>query len=179
MRKLKNSELNRKTETEYKDTNKNPFVVVLDNIRSLNNIGAFFRTADAFLCQKIYLCGITATPPNNGIRKTALDAERVVEWQYFQNTEDAVKELQSQNYEVIAIEQVEGSIMLNDFQPILGKQYAFIFGNEVKGVQQSVIDLCDKCLEIPQEGIKHSVNVSVSAGIVMWDFYSKLKNILR
>lgn len=175
MRKLKNSELTRKTEDEYKEAAKSPFVIVLDNIRSLNNIGSFFRTGDAFLCEKIYLCGITATPPDNGIRKTALDAEKSVDWEYAKKTKDALNELREKNYILLAIEQADNSTMLQDFIPEKGKKYAFIFGNEVKGVQQSVIDICDGCLEIPQEGVKHSVNVSVSAGIVMWDFYSKIK----
>ncbi len=175
MRKLKNHELNRKTEEEYKKSVKNPFVIILDNIRSLNNIGSFFRTGDAFLCEKIYLCGITATPPDNGIRKTALDAERSVDWEYFEDAVDTVKLLQSKGYEVLAVEQTENSTMLNNFKPVPGRKYAFIFGNEVKGVQQSVINVCNGCLEIPQEGIKHSVNVSVSAGMVLWDFYSKIK----
>lgn len=175
MRKLKNSELTRKTEQEYKQADKNPFVLVLDNIRSLNNIGSFFRTGDAFLCEKIYLCGITATPPDNGIRKTALDAEKSVDWKYLKETKDALFELREKNYILLAIEQAENSTYLQNFIPEKGKKYAFVFGNEVKGVQQSVIDICDGCLEIPQEGVKHSVNVSVSAGIVMWDFYSKIK----
>ena len=177
MQKLKNKELNRKTVTEYKESQKNPFIIVLDNVRSLNNIGSFFRTGDAFLTEQIYLCGITATPPDNGIRKTALDAEKSVDWKYFEHTEDAVKELLSKKYEVIAVEQTHNSTMLQDFTPEFGKKYAFVFGNEVKGVRQSVIDICNTCIEIPQEGIKHSVNVSVSGGIVLWDFYQKLLNI--
>jgi tRNA G18 (ribose-2'-O)-methylase SpoU len=175
VRKLKNSELTRKTEDEYKQAAKSPFVIVLDNIRSLNNIGSFFRTGDAFLCEKIYLCGITATPPDNGIRKTALDAEKSVDWEYAKETEDALFSLRKKNYTLLAIEQADNSTMLQDFIPEVEKKYALVFGNEVKGVQQSVIDICDGCLEIPQEGVKHSVNVSVSAGIVMWDFYSKIK----
>lgn len=175
MRKLKNSELDRKTEEEYKTSPKNPFVIVLDNIRSLNNIGSFFRTGDAFLCEKIYLCGITATPPDNGIRKTALDAERSVDWEYSPDALETVKLLRNKGYIVMAVEQAEGSTLLHEFQPDSKFKYAFVFGNEVKGVQQSVIDCCNGCLEIPQEGIKHSVNVSVSAGMILWDFYSKIK----
>lgn len=174
MRKLKNSELNRKTEEEYKRAKKSPFVLVLDNIRSLNNIGSFFRSGDAFLCERIFLCGITAVPPDNGIRKTALDAEKSVDWKYYENTHDAVKDLRRAGYRVLAVEQAEDSTILNDFSPEPGAKYAFVFGNEVKGVRQSVIDLCHGCLELPQEGVKHSVNVSVCAGIVMWDFYSKI-----
>ena len=177
MRKLKNKELNRKTVSEYRNARKNPFTIVLDNVRSLNNIGSFFRTGDAFLTEQIYLCGITATPPDNGIRKTALDAEKSVDWKYFEHTEDAVKNLLSDGYEVMAVEQAQDSIMLQNFMPKSEKKYAFVFGNEVKGVKQSVIDICSGCIEIPQEGIKHSVNISVSGGIVLWDFYQKLLNI--
>ncbi|MEA2042417.1 MAG: TrmH family RNA methyltransferase [Bacteroidota bacterium] len=175
MRKLKNKELNRKTTQEYKAAQKSPFAVVLDNVRSLNNIGSFFRTGDAFMTQKIFLCGISATPPDNGIRKTALDAEKSVEWEYYPKTEEAVKALKKSGYIVMAVEQVVDSIMLQNFNPMPDKNYAFVFGNEVKGVQQSVIDICDGCIEIPQEGIKHSVNISISGGIVLWDFYSKIR----
>lgn len=174
MRKLRNNELNRLTVDEYKTASKTPLVVVLDNIRSCNNIGSFFRTSDALLVEKIYLCGITATPPNKEIHKTALDAENSVEWKYFEKTEDAVNELKNQGFKVYAIEQVENSILLNEFNPEKGQKTAVIFGNEVKGVQQKVVNLCDSSIEIPQFGTKHSFNVSVSAGIVLWDLFQKL-----
>jgi len=175
MRKLKINELNRLTTGEYKKTKKTPLVVVLDNIRSCNNIGSVFRTSDALLVEKIYLCGITATPPNKEIHKTALDAEKSVDWEYFEKTEDAVTKLQQEGYKVYAVEQVENSISLPDFQPSANEKPALIFGNEVKGVQQKVVNLCDGAIEIPQYGTKHSFNVSVSAGIVLWDIFQKLK----
>lgn len=176
MRKLRNIELNRLSVDEYKHTEKTPLVVVLDNIRSCNNIGSVFRTSDALLVDKIYLCGITATPPNKEIHKTALDAEKSVEWKYFENTEDAVKELQKEGYNVYSIEQVENSIMLPDFKPEVKEKTAIVFGNEVKGVKQTVVDICDGSIEIPQYGTKHSFNISVSAGIVLWDLFQKLQN---
>lgn len=175
MRKLKISELNRLTAAEFKKTAKSPLTVVLDNIRSCNNIGSVFRTSDALLVEKIYLCGITATPPNKEIHKTALDAEKSVDWTYFEKTEDAVKNLQQKGYKVFAVEQVENSISLSDFQPSANEKLALIFGNEVKGVQQKVVNLCNGAIEIPQYGTKHSFNVSVSAGIVLWDVFQKLK----
>lgn len=175
MRKLRNKELNRLTVEEFKDSNKTPLVVVLDNIRSCNNIGSVFRTSDALLVEKIFLCGITATPPNNDIRKTALDAEKSVEWEYFENTEDVVVKLKDEGYTVYAIEQVENSISLPDYHPKAGEKPALIFGNEVKGVKQSVVDICDGSIEIPQYGTKHSFNISVSAGIVLWDIFQKVK----
>ena len=174
MRKLRNNELNRLTVDEYKTATKTPLVVVLDNIRSCNNIGSFFRTSDALLVEKIYLCGITATPPNKEIHKTALDAEKSVKWIYFEKTEDAVHELKSQGFKVYAVEQVENSILLHEFNPKKEQKIAVIFGNEVKGVQQKVVNLCDGSIEIPQFGTKHSFNVSVSAGIVLWDLFQKL-----
>ena len=176
MRKLRNIELNRLSVDEYKYTEKTPLVVVLDNIRSCNNIGSVFRTSDALLIEKIYLCGITATPPNKEIHKTALDAEKSVEWKYFEHTEDAVKELQEEGYNVYAIEQVENSIMLPDFKPKTKEKTAIVFGNEVKGVKQTVVDTCDGSIEIPQYGTKHSFNISVSAGIVLWDMFQKLQD---
>ncbi len=175
MRKLKNEELDRISIKEFKNKEKMPIVVVLDNIRSLNNIGSVFRSSDAFLIQKIYLCGITATPPHNDIRKTALGATDSVDWEYFEKTEELIKHLKKQNYTILAVEQVEESIMLNDFMPIKNKKYAVILGNEVKGVQQNVVDLCDFSIEIPQLGTKHSLNISVSAGIVLWDLFIKIK----
>ncbi len=174
MRKLKNIELNRISVDEFKQTKKTPLVVVLDNIRSCNNIGSVFRTSDALLVEKIFLCGITATPPNNEIRKTALDAEKSVEWEYVENTEDAVAGLQKKGYKVYAIEQVENSILLPDFQPNKNEKIAVVFGNEVKGVKQTVVNSCDGSIEIPQFGTKHSFNISVSAGIVIWDLFQKI-----
>jgi 23S rRNA (guanosine2251-2'-O)-methyltransferase len=174
MRKLKNSELNRLEVEDYKSVKKNPVVVVLDNIRSCNNIGSVFRTSDALLIESIYLCGYTATPPNKDIHKTALDAENSVEWKYVKTTEEAVKELQQNGYKVFAVEQVEQSIMLPDFKPSTDEKIALVFGNEVKGVEQSVVDLCNGSIEIPQFGTKHSFNISVSAGIVLWDIVNKL-----
>jgi len=176
MRKLKNKELNRLSVDEYKNTDKTPIIVVLDNIRSCNNIGSVFRTSDALLIEKIYLCGITATPPNNEIRKTALDAEKSVDWEYFENTEDVVEKLQKEGCKVYAIEQVENSISLPDYKPASDEKPALVFGNEVKGVKQTVVDLCDGSIEIPQFGTKHSFNISVSAGIVLWDIFQKVNN---
>lgn len=174
MRKLKITELNRISPDEFKDTAKIPLVVVLDNIRSLNNVGSVFRTSDAFLVEAIYLCGITATPPNPEIHKTALGAEHSVEWKYFEDTVDAVGNLKQNAYTVFAIEQVENSVMLNNLQLDSQKKYAIVMGNEVKGVQQIVVDACDGCIEIPQYGTKHSLNVSVTTGIVIWDFFKQL-----
>ena len=174
MRKLRNSELDRLTVEEFKKTKKIPLIVVLDNIRSCNNIGSVFRTSDALLIEKIYLCGITATPPNKEIHKTALDAEKSVDWKYFERTENAVSELKERGYAVYAIEQVENSIMLPDFNPVKSEKTAIIFGNEVKGVQQKIVNMCDGSIEIPQFGTKHSFNVSVSAGITLWHIFTKL-----
>lgn len=174
MRKLKITELNRISPDEFKETAKIPLVVVLDNIRSLNNVGSVFRTSDAFLVEAIYLCGITATPPNPEIHKTALGAEHSVEWKYFEETVNAVVNLRENGYTVFAIEQVENSTMLDDLQLDSQKKYAIVMGNEVKGVQQAVVDACDGCIEIPQYGTKHSLNVSVTTGIVIWDFFKQL-----
>lgn len=176
MRKLKNSELDRLSVDEYKVVEKTPVTVVLDNLRSCNNIGSVFRTSDALLIEKVILCGITATPPNKEIHKTALDAEKSVPWEYFEETEDAIEDLKANGYRVFAVEQVENSILLPDFQPEKDQKLALVFGNEVKGVQQSVINLCDGAIEIPQYGTKHSFNVSVSAGIVLWDIVYKLRS---
>jgi len=175
MRKLKNIELNRISINEFKKTEKTPIVVVLDNIRSCNNIGSVFRTSDALLIEKIYLCGITATPPNNEIRKTALDAEKSVDWEYFEDTGEVVRYLQGSGYKVYAIEQVENSIYLPNFIPKEKEKIAVVFGNEVKGVKQSVVNICDGCIEIPQYGTKHSYNISVSTGIVLWDIFQKMQ----
>ncbi len=175
MRKLRTNELARISAEEYKQTDKTPLVVVLDNIRSCNNIGSVFRTSDALLIEAVHLCGITATPPNKEIHKTALDAEKSVPWSYFEKTEDSVLQLKNAGYRVFAIEQVENSIMLPDFEVEKNDRLALVFGNEVKGVQQKVIDLCDGAIEIPQFGIKHSFNISVSAGIVLWDLFKKFR----
>ena len=175
MRKLKITELNRLTAEEYKTSDKTPLVVVLDHIRSLNNVGSVFRTADAFRMEAVYLCGITATPPNAEIHKTALGAEETVVWHYFKETTDAVRELKRQGYVICAVEQAENSISLETFSPDKKEKYAVVVGHEVKGVQQEVVDMCDMCIEIPQFGTKHSLNVSVAAGIVLWDFFRKIK----
>ena len=175
MRKLSITELNRIDKEEFKKVEKLPLIVVLDNVRSLHNVGSVFRSSDAFRVESIYLCGITAVPPQPEIHKTALGAEETVEWKYFEHTQDAVHELKNDGVEVLAIEQVEGSIMLQDFIPESNKKYAIIFGNEVKGVQQEVVNMCDNCIEIPQFGTKQSLNVSVTAGILIWEFASKMK----
>jgi len=169
MRKLLNSELDRKTIAEYKDSDKFPFIIVLDNVRSQSNIGSIFRTADAFLVEAIYLCGITAQPPHRDIQKTALGATESVPWKYFSATADAVKELKNNDFILIAVEQVDSAIMLQDFIIEPDKKYAFIFGHEINGVSQEIVDLCDFCIEIPQFGSKHSFNIAVSAGIVLWE----------
>jgi 23S rRNA (guanosine2251-2'-O)-methyltransferase len=176
MRKLKNSELDRLSVDEYKEIAKTPITVILDNIRSCNNIGSVFRTSDALLIERVILCGITATPPNKDIHKTALDAEKSVPWEYFKETEAAVQQLKECGYHVFAVEQVENSILLPDFSPEKDQKLALVFGNEVKGVQQLVVDLCDGAIEIPQYGTKHSFNISVSAGIVLWDLVYKLRS---
>jgi tRNA G18 (ribose-2'-O)-methylase SpoU len=173
-RKLKNNELKRINVTDFKKQNKTPLIIVLDNIRSLNNIGSVFRTADAFLVKKIYLCGITASPPHKDIHKTALGATDSVDWEYRETTEQAIAELQKQNVKIVSIEQVENATMLQDFIPQPKTTYAVVFGNEVKGVQQKIVDISDFCVEIPQYGTKHSLNISVSAGVVIWDFFQKI-----
>ena len=174
MRKLKVTEMGRMSVEEYHAAEKTPLVVVLDHVRSLYNVGSIFRTADAFRLAGVCLCGITAVPPHPEIHKTALGAEDSVDWKYFKDTLDAVKWLRDSGYEVLAVEQCEGSTMLNDFNVKQGKRYAIILGNEVKGVQQSVVDECEGCLEIPQYGTKHSMNVSVTAGIVIWELVKKM-----
>lgn len=175
MRKLKNEELNRLNVEEFKKVEKTPIIIVLDNIRSLNNIGSVFRTADAFLIEKVYLCGITATPPHKDIRKTALGATESVSWEYKKSTVELIKELAQQNMDIIAVEQADKSVMLNDFVPNTAKKQVLVFGNEVKGVQDEVVSLSDVVLEIPQFGTKHSLNISVSTGVVVWDLWSKLQ----
>lgn len=174
MKKLILDELNRKNIEEFKQAKKTPIIVVLDDIRSLHNIGSFFRTGDAFLIEKIYLCGITATPPNKEIHKTALGATETVEWEYVKDVMDVVNRLKSEHIKVISIEQVEGSVMLHNFEVEENQSYALIFGNEVKGVNQNVINASNTVIEIPQLGTKHSLNVSVSGGIVIWDIFQKM-----
>ena len=175
MRKLKNAELDRKSVEEFKEAEKTPIIVILDNVRSLNNIGSVFRTADAFLIQKIYLCGITAKPPHKDIQKTALGATETVDWEYVEDSLELVERLKSEGIRVYSIEQAEGATMLNDFKPESGKISAVVFGNEVKGVQQKVVSASDGVIEIPQLGSKHSLNISVSTGVILWDLFSKLK----
>lgn len=175
MRKLKNSELNRKTIEEARSSERAPLIVVLDNVRSENNVGSIFRTADAFLITAVYLCGITGKPPSREIQKTALGATESVPWKYFQHTVEAVETLRAQGFRIIAIEQAEGAIELQDFVFNKDEKYALIFGHEVNGVTQEVLDLCDGCIEIPQFGMKHSFNIAVSAGIVLWEVNRKLK----
>ena len=175
MRKLRNNELGRISVSEFKNTTKTPIIVVLDNIRSLNNIGSVFRTSDAFLVEKIYLCGITATPPHREIHKTALGATESVDWEYKEDTLSLVKALKSEGVTVASIEQVENSVMLDHFSFEPNKKLAIVFGNEVKGVQQEVVSESDYCIEIPQKGTKHSLNISVSCGVVLWDLSQKIK----
>ena len=177
MRKLGNEELHRLSVAQYKETPKIPVIVVLDNIRSLNNIGSVFRTADAFCIQKIYLCGITACPPHKEIHKTALGATESVCWEYVKDIFELLERLQQTHTEIIALEQVTGATLLQDFFPEKGKQYALILGNEVDGVQQEVVSLCHKAIEIPQFGTKHSLNIAVSAGIALWDISAKLRSL--
>jgi len=174
MRKLKLVEFKRITIEEFRNSEKSPFIIVLDNIRSLNNIGSVFRTADCLIAEAVYLCGISATPPHRDIHKTALGATESVKWKYFEKTLDAIAGLREEGYIILSVEQTEGSVLLQDFKPEGNKKYALVFGHEVEGVTQKVVNSSDICLEIPQFGTKHSFNVSVSAGIVLWDLYSKL-----
>ena len=175
MKKKNIEELQRISIDEYKSVEKMRLVVVLDNVRSLHNVGSVFRTSDAYLVEKIFLCGITATPPLAEIHKTALGAEDTVEWEYSQDTENAVTQLKNAGYIVFAIEQVEESISLEDLKLDSRMKYAVVLGNEVKGVKQAVVDMCDACIELPQFGTKHSLNVSVTAGIVIWEFFKQMK----
>ncbi len=175
MRKLKNSELGRLEVSEFKEVEKIPLIVILDNIRSLNNIGSVFRTSDAFVVEKIYLCGITATPPNKDIHKTALGATDTVAWEYVEDTLTLVKKLQKEGVAVASIEQADNATLLQDFEILKDKRYAIVMGNEVKGVQQEVVSASDACIEIPQFGTKHSLNISVTTGIVLWSFLQQLK----
>ncbi len=174
MRKLRNNELGRISVLAFKKAVKTPIIVILDNIRSLHNIGSVFRTSDAFLIEKIYLCGITAAPPNKEIHKTALGATESVAWEYREDTLTLVKELKSKGIVVASIEQATESIMLQDFLPEKKKKIAIVLGNEVKGVQQEVISVSNYCVEIPQKGTKHSLNISVSCGVVLWDLFQKV-----
>lgn len=174
MRKLSNDELLRKSPEEFKEAQKTPLILILDNVRSLNNVGAVFRTADSFLLEAVYLCGITGTPPHKDIQKTALGATDTMEWKYYKQTIDAVSELKQKDYRVYAIEQVENSIMLNKFTAFKNQKIAFVLGNEINGVDQIVIDSCDGVIEIPQSGFKHSLNIAVAAGIVSWEMYKQL-----
>ncbi|MFQ3213508.1 MAG: 23S rRNA (guanosine2251-2'-O)-methyltransferase [Marivirga sp.] len=177
MRKLANEELNRLELEDFKRLRKNPIVVVLDNVRSMNNIGSCFRTSDAFLVEKVILCGITAQPPHREINKTALGATDSVEWQHFENTLEALIALKNDGYTIMSVEQAENSLSLNSFIPRENEKYAFIFGNEVYGVSQEVVDASDNCIEIPQFGTKHSLNISVSIGVVLWHTVQKGKMI--
>lgn len=174
MRKLENSELDRKSIEDFKKSEKTPLILVLDDIRSLHNIGSVFRTADAFLIEKIILCGITATPPNKEIHKTALGATETVTWEHHENVLEVIENLKKENVLTMAIEQVESSIFLQDFEIKKDQKYALVFGNEVYGVSQEAVAICDGCIEIPQLGTKHSLNISVSAGIVVWDLFQKM-----
>jgi len=174
-RKLKNIELGRKSVEEAKAAHKTPLILILDNIRSLNNIGSVFRTSDAFLLEKIYLCGITAQPPNKDIQKTALGATESVAWEYIEQTLDIVLQLKNEDVLIWSVEQAEQALLLNDFKPELNKKYAFVLGNEIKGVSQEVIDASHGVIEIPQEGAKHSLNIAVTVGVVAWDFFQKTK----
>ena len=174
MRKLENSELDRKSIDDFKKSDKTPLILVLDDIRSLHNIGSVFRTADAFLVEKIILCGITATPPNKEIHKTALGATETVAWEHQENVLEVIENLKRANVRTLAIEQVESAVFLQDFTVEKNQKYALVFGNEVFGVAQEAVALCDGCIEIPQLGTKHSLNIAVSAGIVVWDLFKKL-----
>jgi len=175
MQKLKLDDLNRVSIEEFKEQEKLPVVVVLDNVRSMHNIGSVFRTGDGFAVEGVYLCGITAQPPHREIEKTALGATQSVNWKHFETTLDAVAALRADGYKIIAIEQAAGSTMLNTFKPSTDEKYALIFGNEVNGVSDEVMAQIDQCIEIPQFGTKHSFNIVISAGIVLWDFFAKLR----
>ena len=177
MRKIANEELGRPTAEEFAAMEKTPVTVVLDNVRSQQNVGAFFRTGDAFGVERIALCGITAVPPARDIHKTALGAEQTVPWSYFATTEECIARLHEEGYEVLAVAQVEGAVMLGEWRPEPGRRYALVFGNEVEGVSQEAVDRCDGAVEIPQVGTKHSLNVSVSGGVVLWHFFNGLRTL--
>jgi len=173
MRKLLNEELDRLSVEAFKKVEKTPFVLVMDNVRSLHNIGSLFRTADAFLLEGIYLCGITATPPHREIHKTALGATESVDWIFYEKTIDAISELKEKGYMILSIEQTEGAILLDQVQLSDNQKYALVFGHEIRGVDQKVVDMSDQCIEIPQYGTKHSLNISVAAGIVIWELFRR------
>jgi 23S rRNA (guanosine2251-2'-O)-methyltransferase len=175
MRKLLNCELDRKTVEQFRETEKAPFIIVLDNVRSQSNVGSVFRTADAFLTEAVYLCGITSCPPHREIQKTALGATESVAWKYFNKTSDAMIELKEKGYKIIAVEQAEGAVELQNLNLEDNQKYALVFGHEVNGVDQEIVNSCDICVEIPQFGTKHSFNISVSAGIVLWEVNKKFK----
>lgn len=175
MRKLANKELGRLSPEEFKQAEKSPIIIVLDNVRSLYNVGSVFRTADAYRVQTIYLCGITAAPPHREIRKTALGAEETVSWRYFKQVKDAIAELKSAGWKIIAIEQAEGSIPLNEFHLGKNEKLVVVFGNEIEGVSEEAMQLADGCIEIPQSGTKHSLNIAVSVGVVVWEMWKQLR----
>lgn len=177
MRKLTMPELNRLNVDDYHKVKKLPIIIVLDNVRSMENVGSFFRTADAFRIEAIYLCGITARPPHREIHKTALGADESVDWQYFETTSEACEHLKSAGYSIFAVEQVENSIKLDDFKT--PQKSAYIFGNEVEGVDEKVLEYCEQAVEIPQKGTKHSLNVSVSGGIIMYHLFNDLRDLLK
>jgi len=177
MRKLTMSELGRKSVSQFKESKKIPLIIILDNVRSAHNVGSVFRTADSFSAEAVYLCGITAQPPQREILKTALGASDTVQWKYFQNTIDAIVDLKAKDFKIISIEQTTESTMLNEFIPSPNEKYAIVFGNEVSGVDEAVVKASDFAIEIPQSGTKHSLNISVCAGIVVWDFFNKMKLI--
>jgi len=177
MRKLLNEELDRLSVEDFRKVDKVPITVVLDNVRSLHNIGAVFRTADAFLLEEIYLCGITATPPHREIHKTALGATESVSWKYFKKTIGAIEELKKKGYLIYSVEQTEGALMLDQVQLSTKHKYALVFGHEIRGVDQQVVDLSDQCIEIPQYGTKHSLNISVAAGVVIWELFRQYRGI--
>jgi|TARA_B100001113_G_C21031066_1_gene588030 tRNA G18 (ribose-2'-O)-methylase SpoU len=177
MRKLKNTELNRKSIEEFKKADKTPAIVVLDNIRSIHNVGSIFRSSDSFLIKKVYICGITATPENQRMAKTALGSTDSVDWEYVKESKELIKKLEKDNIIIVSVEQADKSIKIQDFNPANKSEYAFVFGNEVDGVREEFIKASKHVLEIPQVGTKHSLNVSVAAGIVLWDFYQKSFNL--
>lgn len=179
MRKLLNEELNRLEVEAFKKAEKIPVIIVLDNVRSMNNIGSVFRTSDAFRVESVYLCGITAVPPHKEIHKTALGATESVDWKYFEDTREALAQLRMDGYLVCSVEQAEESILLESFTVEEARKYALVFGHEIRGVDQAIVSLSDHCIEIPQYGTKHSLNISVSAGIVIWEFFRKLSGLIR
>jgi tRNA G18 (ribose-2'-O)-methylase SpoU len=174
MRKLTNDELNRKSVNEFRSSSKSPFIVVLDNVRSLNNVGSIFRTADAFIVEAVWLCGITATPPHREIHKTALGATESVEWKYWDSAAAAAGELKKRGYRIISVEQADEAVPLDAFEVREGEKYALVFGHEIRGVSEEVVEMSDSCIEIPQFGTKHSFNVAVSAGIVLWELSGRV-----